>query len=639
MQINTRLTVLTAAACLAVSVLRGQSIQYPVASIDTSLLRKANEVVRLDATEITVKDPQNATAHYHEVYTVLNPKADRSLIFSAHNSKFMALSDATIRVFNKEGLQIQKYGKKDLHTSGYGEELIEDGSFTYFKVSAPAYPITVEFDYTIKFKGILQYPSFVIQGQNQSVEHSTFQITIPNNLGFRYKACNTTLTPQINKGALLSTYRWEAKNKPAIILETASGPKFQYLPVILMAADHFSMDDYPGQMDTWAHFGDWVMLLNKKDAALNPDQIAQYQSMTAAAPTPEAKARILYAYMQQNMRYVSIQLGIGGWKPLAASFVGTKKYGDCKALSHFMQASLAAVGIESFPALINMGRPDIAVTADFPINCFNHEVLCIPHLTSDKDTTWLECTSQLLDFGSLGYETAGRQALLLTPTGGKLVQSPPSTDLQNILNTTQQIELHADGSASQHAQFTGLGAYKDLFLYNFYQQQKRDKKDFIHDYLGFKQTDSVQIKENPKNAGPYKFALELHYDQYPDFSSGNKLFVSSRPFSRFIYTPEEDSTRKADYYFPFPYRIHDTTIFLLDAAISPESIPENKNEKYGFGHYSSNYSYDSSTRKLTIISQLDIKQDIIKASAFKELTLFASKVAEDIEEKIVFIKQ
>ena len=69
--------------------------------------------------------------------------------------------------------------------------------------------------------------------------------------------------------------------------------------------------------------------------------------MVKNATTDREKAAILYNYMQNNMRYVSIQLGIGGLRPFPASFVDDKKYGDCKALSNYLKSALDAVGVKS----------------------------------------------------------------------------------------------------------------------------------------------------------------------------------------------------------------------------------------------------------------------------------------------------
>ena len=81
------------------------------------------------------------------------------------------------------------------------------------------------------------------------------------------------------------------------------------------------------------------------------------------------------------MRYVNIKLGIGGLKPLPATFVDQKKYGDCKALSNYMNALLKAVGIKSYYAIINAGANEEPATPSFPGDNFDHIILCVPLLT------------------------------------------------------------------------------------------------------------------------------------------------------------------------------------------------------------------------------------------------------------------
>ena len=99
------------------------------------------------------------------------------------------------------------------------------------------------------------------------------------------------------------------------------------------------------------------------------------------------------------MRYVSIQLGIGGFKPSAAKFVDEKKYGDCKALTNYMKNLLSVVGIASYPALINAGYNKYPADTRFPSDPFNHVILCVP---MEKDTVWLECTSNNAKAGFFG---------------------------------------------------------------------------------------------------------------------------------------------------------------------------------------------------------------------------------------------
>jgi hypothetical protein len=121
--------------------------------------------------------------------------------------------------------------------------------------------------------------------------------------------------------------------------------------------------------------------------------------MTDTIQSDKDKVRFLYRYLQQNMRYVSVQLGIGGLKPFPAMFVDQKKYGDCKALTNYMGALLRAVNIPSCYAIVNAGTNAKPADPKFPDNVFNHVILCVP---LKNDTTWLECTSNTQPFGQLG---------------------------------------------------------------------------------------------------------------------------------------------------------------------------------------------------------------------------------------------
>src|SRR5471030_2459540 len=99
--------------------------------------------------------------------------------------------------------------------------------------------------------------------------------------------------------------------------------------------------------------------------------------MTAGLATDKEKVKFLYEYMQHNVRYVSIQLGIGGLKPFSATFVDQKKYGDCKALSNYMCALLKAVNIPAYYAKVRAGTNEEPCDNSFPFDLSNHIIVCI----------------------------------------------------------------------------------------------------------------------------------------------------------------------------------------------------------------------------------------------------------------------
>ena len=71
---------------------------------------------------------------------------------------------------------------KEMKSEATGEGLVADGKVYYFRVAAPSYPVTVQFDYEIKFKGTLNYPDYRIEYPDQSVEYSSYTASIPGDL-------------------------------------------------------------------------------------------------------------------------------------------------------------------------------------------------------------------------------------------------------------------------------------------------------------------------------------------------------------------------------------------------------------------------------------------------------------------------
>jgi len=174
--------------------------------------------------------------------------------------------------------------------------------------------------------------------------------------------------------------------------------------------------------------------------------------LTDKLKDPKQKISVLYDYMQKNTHYISIQLGIGGWQPFDATYVATKRYGDCKALSNYMVALLKEAGIKGKTVDIRAGANAASINKDFPSFQFNHVIACVP---LDKDTVWLECTSETLPAGYLSSFTANRYAVLVDENGGKLIHTPKYNyhDNQEIRKIDATINEEGNLSASVNTQY------------------------------------------------------------------------------------------------------------------------------------------------------------------------------------------
>lgn len=179
---------------------------------------------------------------------------------------------------------------------------------------------------------------------------------------------------------------WSAKDMPAITRETFSPLWHEMTTYVVFGPTEFQVDEYKGNMKDWQDFGKFVYSLGAGRDEL-PDDVKQKIHVIAdGIKNPVEKIARLYEYMQRNTRYISIQLGIGGWQPFPAKDVAAKGYGDCKALTNYMYSILKEVGIPSYYSLIRAGRNANYITEDFPSSQFNHVILSVP---IQKDTIWL----------------------------------------------------------------------------------------------------------------------------------------------------------------------------------------------------------------------------------------------------------
>lgn len=389
-------------------------------------------------------------------------------------------------------------------------------------------------------------------------------------------------------------------------------------------------------MTSWKNFGDWMNKFYVKNSELSGERKSFYTNLVGGAKTEIEKAKILYSYMQANMRYVSIQLGIGGIRPFPASFVDEKKYGDCKALSNYLRSALSAVGVKSNVVIIQGSLTPRTVLEDFPADYFNHVILCIPQTT---DSIWLECTSSTLPFAQLGPFTENRKALMVTDEGGVLVNTPASHHLSNTENFITNIEVNEDFAAAVTTEYKTKGHNRNRLAAYFHDKRDDAKREFFIRDLGWKNPSIIDITTSQKTNDPYLINAKMDYDKIYSFKSGNRFFLESRLHKIFDEEIPETKERLRDYYFVCPYQSADSTFYKFPKGFTMETLPKSKSIVQPFARYVSSYSWDADNFILTVTSLLEIKDRIIKAADYQKLVEFKKQVTADSKEKIVMVKE
>jgi len=606
---------------------------YLAAAIPDSLKQDANSVVRYDYRDVFVKGPGKKTVKVHRIVTVLNEKGDHeAMLVLGYNKKYDNFSDISMRAYDAAGNLVKKYHKSDMYDGSAtdGFSIVTDDRFLGVKHTISAYPQTIETAYEEDVTSAINLDEWDIQDDQQSVQYSAYNVTVDSLAGFKYYNKNIRLKPSKVAANNGYHYNWEVRNLEAIKLEEKAEP-WRVLPRIEFTVKNFQFYGVAGDFDSWQDFGKWIWGLNSQVSSLSSERVAELKKMTDTIKTDKDKARFLYKYMQQNMRYVSIQLGIGGYQPFAASFVDEKKYGDCKALSNYMCALLKAVNINSYCAVINAEANKEPADPSFPFNSFNHEILCIPF---KGDTTWLECTSTYAPFGKLGTFTENRRALLITEDGGKLVNTPKSTMDDNIFNSEAHIKLDPDGGAKAEVKILSTGVYRDEYI-DYSSMKVDEQKEAFMARLNLKQPNVFDIKPASDVNGLKEVDLSLEYDKFSDITAGDKQFYRPHVFDLVAFTVPIEEHRKSDYYFEAPMQKSCVTTIDLPVGFEVETLPVNQSLKFTYGSYDVKYSYDAGKNQVISTVQFNITNQVIPAAKYTELQEYLDAVAKAQNKKLV----
>jgi hypothetical protein len=616
------------------SVALGQDINYSAAAIPDSLKKDAEAVYRLDEGNLTVISSSEYILKVRQVVTLLNANAASYLHHRLGTDKFHKVEDVEVTLYDALGRATKKYGRKDFETTAAfdGFSLVTDDKVMSLYTPAPGYPCTVDVQYRIHATGYIDLPNWYINSHKTATEVFRYKVLVPESMDIRHRTLHLSAVPRTETIGTVKHYAWEAAGIKARRLEDESFEPAYYLPQIEVAPNEFSYDGYKGSFRNWADFGIWAYKLYEEKAPFPEHRAKQIKAMVAEAATLQEKISILYRHLQQTMRYVSIQLGIGGFKPFAVQFVDEKKYGDCKALTNYMRYMLQTVGITAYPALINAGHNKIPADASFATNPFNHVILCIP---GNKDTTWLECTSTTGSAGHLGTFTENKKALLLTERGGILVNTPASDYRNNLVVTRNLVTVAADGSATIENNLLSQGEAASFFQY-VGQLHEEEQKEKLVQMLHFKNPEELTLTKREKEQAA--FVVNRSYEKLYIFKTANKYFFPVC-INQLAVENLKPFLRETTFLFPYPYLKRDTTVFQFPAGFNLTAVPDEKELTTAYATYKRSCRYNKEANQLTTINTLTLQQHAIPARAYMGLVQFFKEVAALEEENFVLEKQ
>ena len=609
--------------------------EYPVSAISDDLKKEANAVVRYEETFFSQTDLNNATEKVVTVITILNENGKNLADVVISQDKFSELKSFSGEIFLASGKSFKKIKKSDLTTSAYSNDLASDDYYSYYTPSPPSYPYTVKYTYEVRKKnGIAYYPSFIpVPGFDCAVEKSVLSIRVPSSMPVRFKKNDLAALPVRSAIDKDSLYTFSCENVKAVNWEPMC-PSLQLLtPVASIAPTSFCFDKVCGDMSSWQGVGLFLTQLQDKRTTLSAETTAKLQQITAPIEDTKGKVKALYDYLQDKTRYVSIQLGIGGWQPIAAEQVDKTGFGDCKALVNYMKALLSAVDIRSEYAIVHTGRKRMMSDFSSPTQA-NHVILLVP---IENDSIWLECTSRDLPYGFTHSNMAGHDVLLVSGEQSKLCTVPDMPDTLNTETNIITLKLNPDATATASIKNIYKNHETESMLRTVLYKPENEKINDLAERLSVNKAQIRNIKTHyDKSEYPeVVISYDMQAEKYANLT-GQRMFVALNPLRSQWGRSFSAASRKLPIHVRSAIHRTDTISIELPEGYKIESGPKSVSLQSKFGEFSS--SIENTDTHITVVQQLYIPSGTYTAEEYSEMKDFFKKTDTNIMGQIVLRK-
>ena len=396
----------------------------------------------------------------------------------------------------------------------------------------------------------------------------------------------------------------------------------------------------------WREMGVWYQSLTSGRRDASPEVKQKVASLTSPSATLLEKMKALASFVQKDIRYVAIELGIGGWQPHSAAEVFTHHYGDCKDKATLMGSMLQEIGVDSYYVVINSERGSVTRETPAYAGGFDHAIIAIKLPGSLVDPSlmativhpklgkllFFDPTDELIPFGQLNGALQSNYGLLVAPDGGELVELPALPLEMNGIRRTAKLRLDAGGTLSGSVQEIRVGdrAWSQRWALRTVTKDSEKIKP-IETLLSNSLTTFQIMQASVGNLQitdlPFIYNYSVTATNYAK-TAGNLLLL--RP--RFIGNKSSDlletkEPRKYPVEFDGPARDTDTFEITLPQGYEVDDLPPPVNADFSFASYHSKTEASGNTLKYT--RTFEVKELSVPVSKIEDLKKLYRIIASD----------
>lgn len=605
---------------------------------------KTDAVLLYSDTNVTVLSADKIRMHVREAYKILRPEGrDRGIVHIYFNrtTKITSLHGWCIPAQGKD-YAVKEKDAVDLAPPAEGGYLVEDTRLRLLRIPAPDPGNIIGYEYEVEKQPFWLQNIWEFQGTDP-VRESHYSLQLPPGWVFKTSwLSHAEVKPDEASGNVL---QWQVSDIKGIKSEPDMPPWAGVAGQMIVSFFPSGGTSHKSEFASWQDIGTWVGQLYSSQMETSEPIKQEVVGLTAGKPTLLAKMQAIAGFVQHDIRYVAIELGIGGWQPHAAPEVFSHRYGDCKDKATLMRTMLREIGVDSYQVVINTERG--SVTHDTPAhNAFNHAILAIklpddlndpsliaviPHPRLGR-ILFFDPTNDVTPFGQISGHLQANYGLLVTPDGGDLVELPQQPSTMNSIQRTATLTLDASGGLKGDVKEVRVGdraASERWRLRTVTKNEDRIKP--IESLLGGSLSNFQIVKASLVNFEhadqPFGFNYSFQCANYAK-TAGNLLLVRPRVLGvKSSGILETNEPRKFPLEFDGPSRDTDSFDITLPSGYQVDELPPPTDVDYSFASYHSKTEANGQTLHYT--RSMEIKELSVPVSKMEELKKFYRMIASD----------
>jgi Domain of Unknown Function with PDB structure (DUF3857)/Transglutaminase-like superfamily len=603
-------------------------------------------VVLLNETQTSIQANGEIESRHRIAVKILRPKGQEDYGYAGvpfdNETKITSFKAWTIAADGRE----YSLGEKDsVETSVSTYEIYTDERVKVMKFTAAEVGAVVGYEYVQKARPLVFEDIWGFQ-EKVPVHEARFIFDLP--VGWEYSDHWFNYTEKPPQSAGTNQYSWDLTDIPAMMDEPN-------MPAYEAIAGHVGIKYFPSNptqraktTGSWNDVGLWFDSLTVNSRNPSPQITQKVADLTAGMTDPIAKIQALTAYVQRQIRYAAIEVGIGDMQPHPAADVFSRQYGDCKDKATLLSTMLHVAGIDSYYVLVNTDRG--VILPDYSSLRFDHVILAIriPDVVTSGSLfatlddpklgklLFFDPTDEVVPLGYLPPEEQDNYGLVVSPDGGALMQLPLLPPSTNRLLRTADLKLTPSGDLVGEVKEIRWGApaqdEREVILDAEPAKRAQIFENFLGEFLPNFQLTGASIG----NLDKYDDTLSLDYSfasQGYAKLAGDELLVRPRvlgdKYTRLLDLFAQNKPREYPIQFDEASRQDDVFQITMPAGYALDGTEPPVNASCDFATYTSKVEVNGNVLKYT--RTLQIKSVTVPTEKLADVKLFLQKVAADQE--------